>query len=207
MAEEFFEPLPDPPPPERYEPPVWLQPPAGELATLVPVRQVLARSDLGVVVVLSHIDVFSTGCTFRIRSSVHRHDGMDDAQWCELLEAATAWQRRWPQQGTREAALRFGVQFSDGRKVTTGGPVSRDDLDRQPDGHVLIHHGGRGGGGDLVVTYSWPLWLWPLPPAEPFDLVVAWPAVGIGLTRVEMSGRDIVDAANDARPLLHNTPP
>jgi hypothetical protein len=205
MTEDFFEPLPEPPPPEPYEPPVWCQPPEDELASLVPARQLLARTDRGVVLLLSHIDAFREGCSFRIRVSAHRQDSMDDPEWHELHETAmdgAGFRRRWSGAGLPEDLVRFGVQFRDGRKATTtGGPGFPHQHDDEPTGPLLTQHGGGGSGSDRLATSSWSLWLWPLPPAEPFDLVVAWPALGVDLTRVELSGRDIVEAASRAGPL------
>lgn len=206
MSEGFFERLPEPPPPERYRLPEWRQPPATELAALVPIRQRIAHSDRGVAVVLSHIDAFSNGCSFRIRTTIHRRPGLDDAEWEELNEAVTGYH---PGRGWHRSPgdmLRFGVQLSDGRRLTTEGPVPYPEHDQQPDGHVLTQLGGSGGGDGWLLAHSWSLWLWPLPPPEPFDLVVTWPGVGIDLARTELSGRDIHDAATHTRPLLPDAP-
>lgn len=204
MTEDFFEPVPEPPPPERYEPPVWCQPPPDEFAALVPERRILARAERGVVLQLSHIDAFRQGCTLRIRIGAHRQAGMAESDWWDLHETVMegARMRHRRAAGLPDDLLRFGVQFADGRRATTtGAPGFGRHHDEEPDGPVLIRQGGGGGGGDRIVTSSWALWLWPLPPAEPFDLVFAWPAVGIDLTRVELSGSDIVEAASRAVPL------
>lgn len=206
MTEDFFEPLPEPPPHERYEPPVWYQPPEDELASLVPARQLLARTDRGVVLLLSHIDVFREGCVFQIRVSAHRQDAMEEPEWHEIHETAIDGCIRWSGDGRTDDLLRFGVQFRDGRKATTtGGLGFSHEHDQEPTGPLLTQHGGGGSGGDRLATSEWSLWLWPLPPAEPFDLVVAWPALGVDLTRVELSGRDIVEAAGRAGPLWPDT--
>jgi hypothetical protein len=39
------------------------------------------------------------------------------------------------------------------------------------------------------------LWLWPLPPAETFELAVEWPLGGIELTITELDGAAITAAA------------
>jgi hypothetical protein len=212
MTDDFFDPLPAPSPPERYEPPVWAEPPPGELATLVPARRVLARTDRGVIVLLSHIDAFREGCSFRIRISAHRQETMGESEWYELHETAmdgSGSRYARSRAGVPDDLLRFGVQFLDGRKATTAGGFwfqHEHEHEPEPDGPLLTQHGGGGRGGDGVAATSWSLWLWPLPPAEPFDLVVAWPALGVDLTRVELSGRDIVEAASRAGPMWPHTP-
>lgn len=40
-----------------------------------------------------------------------------------------------------------------------------------------------------------PLWLWPLPPAEPFELAVEWPFGGIDLRFTELDGAAVVAVA------------
>lgn len=204
MTGDFFEPLPEPPLPERCEPPVWFQPPEDELASLVPARQLLARTDRdrGVVLLPSHIDAFREGCSFRIRISAHRQEAMDESEGHEIHETAmdgAGFRHRGARAGLPDELLRFGVQFRDGRKATTTGvPAFPHQHDQEPAGPLLTQHGGGRKGGDRLATSTWSLWLWPLPPAEPFDLVVAWPALGANLTRVELSGRDIVEAASRA---------
>ncbi len=210
MTEDFFDALPEAPPPEAHEPPIWSQPPPDELATLVPVRQVLARTDRGVLVLLSHIDAFRQGCSFRIRISAHKQEAMDESEWLEIQETAiggAGFGHRRSGAGGSDGSLRFGVQFLDGRKATTMGGLVRHPHphDQEPEGPVLTQHGGGGSGSDRFATSTSPLWLWPLPPAEPFDLVVAWPALGVDLTRVELPGHDIVEAAGRAAPLWPDT--
>jgi hypothetical protein len=46
------------------------------------------------------------------------------------------------------------------------------------------------------------LWLWPLPPAQTFDLVFQWPVAGIAMTRVPIDGAAVVEAAGQARPFI-----
>jgi hypothetical protein len=202
MTDDFFDPLPEPPTPEPHEPPVWFQPPTDELATLVPVRQLLARTDRGVLVLLSHIDAFRQGCSFRIRISAHRPEAMNDSEWHEIHEMAmggASFHSRRSGAASPDESLRFGVQFRDGRKVTTmDGLRLPHSHDQEPEGSLLTQHGGGGSGSDRFATFSSSLWLWPLPPAEPFDFVIAWPALDVGLTRVELPGHDIVEAASRA---------
>jgi hypothetical protein len=93
--------------------------------------------------------------------------------------------------------LRFGVQFSDGRKATTVGEVFPWDYgldeedEKEPPGPVLMQGGGGGGNGN----WEWEFWLWPTPPAGPLALVVEWPAENIELTTQEVDAASFRDAA------------
>jgi hypothetical protein len=42
------------------------------------------------------------------------------------------------------------------------------------------------------------LWLWPLPPADTFQLVAEWPAAGLTETFIEIEGAAISEIAGHA---------
>ena len=200
---DFFEAPPDEEPPvEPPTPPPWFQPPADVLAGLVPDRRVIATAP-GVTVLLSHIDAYATGCHVRLQVVALRSGTADEDAWWELEGVLFGHRGRHRR---RSGALpddvpRFGVQFADGTKATTTA-FPRAPHDDEPEGPVLVPHGGGGGGGGGQIVLDHHLWLWPLPPPEPFDLVVAWPAVGIELTRIEVDGAAIHAAAADVVPLV-----
>ena len=78
--------------------------------------------------------------------------------------------------GTREPPpdlLRFGVEFSDGRKATTlGVPMFMTAQEEaEPEGPFLMPGGGSGGDDYWESSF----WLWPLPPPGPLVFVVEWP--------------------------------
>lgn len=120
---DFFGPPPPPPDDDwaTYIPPPWFQPPDDVLAALVPDRRVLARRG-PVVLMLSHIDAYPTGCRFYVRAVAHRDDGMAEDDWWDLhdliLEGSRRRGRRSRQQ-LPDMLLRFGVQYTDGTKATT----------------------------------------------------------------------------------------
>lgn len=194
---DFFEaPVPDDDSFEDHTPPPWVEPPRDVVAALIPDRRVLARSH-AVAVLLSHIDVYPTGCQIRVRVVAARPADMGEDDWWDLNDVLFDHRRR--HRPRADGALpdevpRFGVQFADGSKATTTARIHHPGRE-EPDGPVLVGHGGGGGGGGGHLAMNHPLWLWPLPPAEPFDLVLEWPALGIELTRVEIDGADIRDAA------------
>ena len=99
--------------------------------------------------------------------------------------------------------LRIGVQFADGRRATNlipewERPWNRDG--RTPPEPSLTEHGRGGSSGDRYLTQGRSLWLWPLPPPEPFDLVIEWPAFKIPVTRTSIDGAAIVAAAQGTEP-------
>ena len=68
--------------------------------------------------------------------------------------------------------------------------------DDPPAGPLLCWVPGSGGMHGRESGFSnFGLWLWPLPPAEPFEFAVEWPFGGIDLTFAELDGAAIVAAA------------
>ena len=91
--------------------------------------------------------------------------------------------------------FRFGVQYADGRKATTvGNPFPAGE---NVEGPVLLSRGGGGGGHEWDQSY----WVWPLPPLGPVTFACEWPAHGVELTRREIDGSLILDAAANAQTL------
>jgi hypothetical protein len=91
-----------------------------------------------------------------------------------------------------EEMLKFGVEFSDGRKATNVGV--RGTGASEPEQPVLWGMGGGGGGG----RWRQDFWVWPLPPAGPIAFVCEWPAAGIALCRAETDAQQLLDAATRA---------
>lgn len=197
----FFDRVERPRPPEaprEHEPPPWFAPPPRHLAALVGDRRVVVRAE-GVAVLLSHIDVFPTGCSIRVRASMVRPDGMSEEDWQDRLHREVHG-RHFGGRGEREGQLRFGVDLGDGGWAVTD--QWRGQHEDSPDGPVLQQRGGSSGGGRGEFNHNRNLWLWPLPPPRPFDLVLAWQDQGVEETRVELDGAAIVEAAADSRPLF-----
>jgi hypothetical protein len=86
--------------------------------------------------------------------------------------------------------LRFGVLFADGRKATNVGPPMR--YPREGSEGPMLHPGNGGAGGSMAdITY----WAWPLPPPGPLTFVCEWPKYGVPLTRREIDGALLREAA------------
>lgn len=157
-------------------------------------------------VILKTVTAYPAGCQLQIALLARRSTAMSYDDWLRLYDSVLgprAHPRSGP--GSPAGALRVGVQLPDGRKVTTldfwRNLHDPHRLDQEPDGPVLIETGGGGSGSEWEASSQRPVWLWPLPAPEPFDLVIEWPAVGIPVTRTRLDGAPIVAASAAAVPV------
>jgi hypothetical protein len=186
---DFFEPPPPPPEPEReYRPPPWIAPPGNILGTALPLQLVLARTD-AVAVAVQRATAYPTGVESMV--SVRRRGKGRTA----LEEPPLGFHHELGGK-LMDDVLRFGVQFSDGRKATSLGGFPRPH-DKEPSHPVLTPCGGGGGGS----RWDFGFWLYPLPPPGPLALVCEWPSEGVPLTRVEIDASLIREAAENANEL------
>jgi hypothetical protein len=189
----FFElpPLPEPEPEDEALSPEWIQAPQNQIGGPVPIRLVLARTeDVAVAVIggAAYPSGFEFGISVRSRDLDEEADPWEDPFWPRRSG------RGRTQEGLPDELFRFGVEFSDGKRVTSlWGPGDEE----RPKGPVLTPGGGGGGGG----TWDCEYWLWPLPPPGPLAFVCEWPARGIALTRVEVDAALVRDAADRAETL------
>lgn len=113
--------------------------------------------------------------------------------------------------GLPRGGLRWGLGFADGRRVTTldpGGwgsmPEDADPETWVPDRPVLEPLGFK----HHVEGSTWRrhVWLWPLPPPGPLQVVVAWPDGEIPETSTTVDATPLVEAAARAEPLWYHRP-
>jgi hypothetical protein len=191
---DFFKPPMSPPveTEQRYRQPEWLAAPYGSLPGVVALELVLARSDRAAVCV-SHLGAYSTGFEIELLTltPVERDD---------LDPLLFGPHRRTGAQGDAlpPEMLRFGVQFADGAKATNTGGLPTHDPSSLPTGPIIVPRGGGGGGG----SWQQSLWVWPLPPPGPLQLVCEWPAAQIELTRHQLDASALIDAAARARTIF-----
>jgi hypothetical protein len=168
-----------------------MEPPDGIFPGIVGMEAVVARNARAAVF-LGSLAVYPDGVELDVRVLTA------DDSLTPMLSPIMLRHRRFA--GTPEAAaeeiFRFGVEFSDSRKAINGGQLKTNVADRssrggEPEGPVLLGRGGRGGGSEWRRAF----WLWPLPPAGPLSFVCEWPAAGIPVSRVEIDGQVVVDAA------------
>lgn len=197
----FFPPDPEIPEEEDTESsqPRWWQAPEDELPVVLPVSEPLAVTD-HVALALVAMAVHSEGIQFRVEKRLRRN-GLPRAEWDELC---AVFMEHMSYRGVVDAAgrLRFGVVLADGEKVVTdASPFGRgNDPMAEPEGHTLSRREQGGGGGGSTFSSSDHLWLWPLPPAGPIELVLQWPALGIDETRVTLDAGSVAELAARARP-------
>ncbi len=190
MSDRFFERPAPQPEPEPEPAPAWTGPPHGVLPGVAAVELVLASNERAAVYV-GRCAVYGTGLELEVRVLVR--DG-------DIDPSLNGIHRRPGGSSTYEEMLRFGIEFSDGRKATNlDGPwpgVGR------PEGPVLWGMSGGGGGG----RWRQDFWVWPLPPPGPVGFVCEWPAAGLALIRQEVDAQILLDAAARARSLFPNEP-
>ncbi|WP_432544468.1 hypothetical protein [Kineococcus sp. SYSU DK002] len=200
---DFF---PDPPPPSDAEPdegyqPAWHGAPDDVLPGVVPVELVLGRSD-STVVLLTGVRAFPEGLAMslgvRVRGPLppgrDLHAEVFDGPYPH--DAGEQW---------RAARLKWGFEFSDGRRATNVDPPvwgpgdgrPWDDRTWRPDRPVLT---GQGGGGSRR-SVDRDQWLWPLPPPGRLRVVLQWPQQGIATTTHDLDAQPFLDAAARARPV------
>lgn len=186
---------------DRPRPEHWLQPPPLTLGSILPMNQELARTPRGVVA-LVEIRAFPTGCRFEVVAAVERPQ--DEAVLQQLWRLYAV-----PRDGARaarEALLDVGVLLPDGSTASILERVVRQLAPgaEPPDPPVLTVRSGRVSevpdGSWLQVTLD--LWLWPLPPPEPFQLTLAHPLIDLPETHVEIDGAAIASAAARSRALI-----
>ena len=148
------------------------------LGEAVPINFVLARTPRAAVTV-QHITAYPTGFEFDVVVAAR----IEGEIW-DPMHGLGGFRGRPGQPGGEMAdeILRFGIQYADGSKATSLGPPMIGPQDKRPEGPILQHQGG--GGGGTVMTQRF--WAWPLPPPGPLAFVCEWPKYGVPLTRHEI---------------------
>lgn len=186
--------------PTEFSAPRWWDSPDDELPALLPVSELLASTD-HVAIALSAVAVYREGVEFRIDRRLRRN-GLSLREWNELCSTFME-HMTFGGPVDLEGRFRFGLVLGDGEKVLpdpSGFPGGGDDAGAAPEGHVLNRRQQGGGGGSSVYESRDHLWLWPLPPDGPIELVIQWPALGIEETRIVLDGTAMLALKDRARP-------
>jgi hypothetical protein len=175
----------------------WHGPPSGTLPGIVPLDQVLARTEKAAVC-LTTVAAYASGFQIGVLAMLEDESAEVDVFGFFRRVRGTA--------GIPSDMLRFGIQFADGAKVTNAD--QRANLQSRPAGGeplgpVMMSGEGRSGGGNWEQAY----WIWPLPPMGPLVFVCEWPEYGVQLTRWEMDAQAILDAAARAQVIFSKEQP
>ena len=141
----------------------------------------LGRSER-TIIALRSIDVWPEAITLRI--SVYALDNLIEDGRGRLVDHS-----RFPDHN----ALLIGVLFADGSRA--GSDTISMPSPTRPDAPVL--RADTGGGSQFHFRHT--IFVWPLPPEGPMDVIVQWLDRGIAETFTELDGSAIRAAALDAR--------
>lgn len=180
----------------------WLGPPEGELPGGVDSVLAIGSSPTAVVP-LEALRGFSTGITFDLTIRIREHARRVRAA---LFDALGVHHGRGqldlllPQGG-----LRFGMEFSDGSRVTTLDespwdliPVGEAPPGWEPPGPLFDGVARPRSQGQ---TWQRTVWLWPVPPPGDITVVCAWPDRQIAETRSVVPAAPLIQACGNAAAL------
>lgn len=193
----FFPPEPEQSPfPEETAPTPrqpWTGPAEDELPALLPVSEVLAVTD-NVAVALVGAHVHSDGVELLLERRMRRGD-LSAEEWNRLTGVFFGHNHGMPDIGP----LRYGLALGDGQRVLEGGAFGFSE--DEPANPTIARTRGSGGGDQWSFSGSDGLWLWPLPPEGPIELVMQWPGMDIPESRVILDAAPILELAPHVRPL------
>jgi hypothetical protein len=176
---------------EWAEPPrtPWREPPRDELPALLPVSELIAATD-SVALAITAIRVFSDGVEFVVDRFLRRN-GRSAQDW-QQTQAEFAGHQAGPR-----SRLRLGMVLRNGERLV----VDPRRLENPDDPHSLTQTGGSGGGSGDHYQMTERLWLWPLPPDGPIELVLQWDTFGIPESRAIIDTTPAHNLASTIRPL------
>jgi hypothetical protein len=198
-SEAFFPPEPEPCEPDDVEQPrrPWQNAPTDEIPLIHPVAGTIAVTP-HVAIALMGVFVYSDGVEFRLERRLRRA-GLALFDWQEL---SAGFMEHWHGVSRRHGRLRYGVQLSNGERLTEGHPfLGGGDASSVPSSPVLNRSGGGGTGDSHAYSFGDELWLWPVPPGGPLELVLEWPALGISEARIRIDATPFAELATRATPL------
>jgi hypothetical protein len=151
-------------------------------------RTLVQRRNL--VLALTTLVVHPHGCYFYFAVKAERAD-LADAAWERLAERVQQGFERRPKTPPKTPSDALVVSAS-----WAGGPLLRtDDVDSDGSSPLLSGYWMGGAYGSDTATAEHKAWLWPLPPAEPLELTLHWPALGIDAVTTSVDAASIRAAA------------
>lgn len=181
---EDVEPQPEPQP--------WWQPPQSELPRLFPIGEMLGSSATAAII-LTEARVYSAGVEFLIERRIRRGT-LTDREWEQAQ-----WSLHGGYHGRNDPdRLRYGLALGDGQHLVLD-QAGTMFTEERPAAHTLSPTNGSGSGSERFYRYEDGLWLWPLPPSGPIEVVAQWPAQGIGESRVLLDSAPLLELARHVR--------
>lgn len=178
----FFDDAPEPEPEEHpeedFRSPPWAGPPENEIGGTLPIDRVVVNTG-EVAVALVRFTAYTTGLEFSLVAK--RAPDAGPRRTGRRLGA--------PLEEDPADGLRFGLGFSDGRKV-----LADSWRGGESDPPILWELGGHGSERSWEQDY----WLWPLPPPGELTAVISWPTLGPEERSVALDAGAILAAADRA---------
>lgn len=172
------------------DPAPWWKPSDEELPALFPIGETIAQSDTAALI-LSSARVYSNGVEFVIDRRLRRY-GISNREWQQMQ-----WQIHG-HAGIRDPdRLRYGLVLGDGQQLILDQPSGM--FVERPEKHSLALSGGNGGGSEDFYRFDDGMWLWPLPPEGPLEVVAQWPAFGVPESHVVLDSAPLLELASQAR--------
>lgn len=187
---------PDPPEDDiddgQHVPAPWWKPSDDEHPALLPIGETIAGNDT-VALILTMARVYSNGVEFVIDRRVRRGNA-SRREWREMQSGIHSHFERFDPD-----RVRYGMVLGDGQHLICD--VAPGMYGVTPEKHSLNPSGGGGGGGDDHYRFDDGMWLWPLPPEGPIEIVAQWPALGIPESHVVLDSAPLRELASRARPV------
>lgn len=170
----------------------WWKPSDSELPALFPIGETIASTGT-VALILTMARVYSDGVEFVIDRRIRR-GGATRREWAEMQSAIHSHFAHFD-----SGRVRYGVVLGDGQQLIAD--LAPGMYGVTPEKHSLTRSGGVGGGGEDTYRFDDGMWLWPLPPEGPLEVVVQWPAFDIPESHVVLDSAPLLALAAQARPV------
>lgn len=190
----FFpaDPPEDEPEGSAHVPAPWWKPSDEELPATFPIGETIAATE-SAAMILTIARVYGNGVELVVERRIRRGN-----------TRRRDWRESQPRMHDRfgrsdPERLRYGVVLGDGQKLILDLPPGLSRV--APERHSLAHTRGSGNGSEDFYTFEDGMWLWPLPPEGPLEVVAQWPAFGVPESHVVLDSAPLLALASQARPL------
>lgn len=157
---------------------------------MFPIGETIAINDT-VAIILTIARIYSNGVEFVIDRRIRRGSASRQ-EWREMQsEIHNHFVRYDPDR------VRYGVVLGDGQQLIAD--LAPGMYGVTPQKHSLNPSGGSGGGSEDLYRFDDGMWLWPLPPEGPLEVIVQWPAFDVSESHVVLDSAPLLALAPQAR--------